>query len=68
MKIVLDFFLGGEITSSRHNMSLGVSNSIHVFYLWDWCTSKGNIVVECACLLSFKNYSFVTGSGETYPF
>ncbi len=34
-KVLLDFFLGGEITSSRLNLSLGVGSSIRIFIRWD---------------------------------
>jgi hypothetical protein len=30
-KVVLDFFLGGEVTGSRLNLSLSVGNSVCVF-------------------------------------
>jgi hypothetical protein len=31
----LDFFLGGDVTGSRLNMSFGVGGSIHIFNQWD---------------------------------
>ncbi len=34
-KVVLDFFLGGDVTGSRLNMSFGVGGSIHIFNQWD---------------------------------
>jgi hypothetical protein len=34
-KIILDFFLGGEVIGSMVNMSLGVGGFIHVFNQWD---------------------------------
>jgi hypothetical protein len=30
-KVVLDFFLGGEVTGSRLNLSLGVGDYIRIF-------------------------------------
>jgi hypothetical protein len=34
-KVVMDFFFGGEVTSSRLNLSFGVGGSIHNFNQWD---------------------------------
>jgi hypothetical protein len=62
--IVKYLFLGGEVTSWRVNLSLGVGGSIRIFSQWDWCTSKGKTVVECVCFLSLKNCSLVTSLGE----
>jgi hypothetical protein len=65
MKVVMDFFLCDEVTSSRLNMSLRVGGSIHVFNQWDLRVGEGDIVVKCVGLFSFKNHSLVTSSGET---
>jgi hypothetical protein len=61
----MDFFIGGEVTSSRLNLSLDVGNFAHVFNQWDWCVGKGDDVVKHIGLLSFKNYSLVIGPSET---
>jgi hypothetical protein len=55
LKIVLDFFLGGEVISLGLNLSLGVGGYVCVFNLWNRCTSKGKDVVERVGLLSFNN-------------
>jgi hypothetical protein len=34
-KVILDFFLSDEVTSSKLNLSLGVGGSICVFNQWD---------------------------------
>jgi hypothetical protein len=34
-KVVLDFFLGGEVIGLGLNLSLGVGGSIHRFNQWD---------------------------------
>jgi hypothetical protein len=34
-KVVMDFFLGGEVTGSGLNMSLGVNNYVCIFNQWD---------------------------------
>jgi hypothetical protein len=65
LKVVLYFFLSGEVIGLRLNLSLGVSDSICIFSQWDWCTSKGKVVVEHACFLSFNNCPLVTSLGET---
>jgi hypothetical protein len=39
-KVVLDFFLGGEVASLGFNLSRGVS----VFSPRDWCVGKGDVV------------------------
>ncbi len=65
-KIILDFFLGGEVTSLRLNMSIGVGGFVHVFSQRDWCVGTCDVVVEHANLFSFKNCSLVTSLGETY--
>jgi hypothetical protein len=64
LKVVLDFFLGGEVASLGFNLSCGVGY-MHIFSLWDWHIGKGDVMVECARLFSFKNSSLVTGSNET---
>jgi hypothetical protein len=66
LKIVIDFFLGGEVISLRLNLSLGVGDYVCIFNLWNQGTSKGKDVVECVGLLSFNNWSLVTCSSETY--
>jgi len=68
LKLVIDFFLSVEVTCSRLNLSLGVGNYVHVFSLWHWHTNKGEVMVECASLFSFKNCSLVISSSETYYF
>ncbi len=65
-KVVLDFFLGGEVIGSRLNMSLGVGGLIYVFDWWDSHVGKGDVVVKLDGLLSFKKCSLVTSSSETY--
>jgi hypothetical protein len=35
LKVVLDFFLGGEATNLRLNLSLSVGGSMHIFSRWD---------------------------------
>jgi hypothetical protein len=34
LKVVLDFFLGGEIIGSMLKFSLGVGGSTHIFSQW----------------------------------
>ncbi len=34
LKVFSNFFLGGEVTCSRLNMSLGVGGYVHVFNRW----------------------------------
>jgi hypothetical protein len=34
-KVVLDFFLGGEVTNSGLHLSLSVGGFIHIFSQWD---------------------------------
>jgi len=68
LKVVLDLFFNGQVTFSRLNLSLGVGNYVHVFRLWHWHLGKGEVVVECVSLFSFKKCSLMTGSGETYYF
>jgi hypothetical protein len=65
LKVVLDFFFGGEVTCSRLNVSLGVGGFVFIFNRWDWHVGKGDVVVKCAGLFFFKNCSLVIGSGET---
>jgi len=64
-KVVINFFFGGEETSSRLNLSLGVGDFGCIFSWWDWHVGKGDVVVEHVGLFSFKNYSLVTCLGET---
>jgi len=64
-KVVLDFFISGEIIGSGLNLSLGVGGCVCIFSQWDQHVGKGDVIIEHAGLLFFKNYSLVIGSGET---
>jgi hypothetical protein len=57
LKVVLDFFLSGEVIGSRLNMSCDVGDYVRV--------GRSNVVVDCVGVLSFKNYSLVIGLNET---
>jgi len=39
-KVVLDFFLGGDVTSWRLHLSLGVGGFVHICSQWDWRVGK----------------------------
>ncbi len=66
LKVVIDFFLNGEVIGLGLNMSLGVGDFVRIFNRQDGCTSKGDVVVDNVGLLFFKNCSLIIGSSETY--
>jgi hypothetical protein len=64
--MVLDFFLGGEVTCLGLNLSHGVGSFVRVFSLWYYHISRIDAIVEHVNLLSFENCSLVASLGETY--
>ncbi len=65
MKIILDFFLGGEVTNSRLSLSLGVGGCIHVLVYETHMLVKAKLWLSVLVFFP-KNYSLVTSSDETY--
>jgi hypothetical protein len=61
----MDFFLSGEVTCLKLSLSFGVSGFVHIFSQWDEQVGKGDLVVERASLIFFKNCSLITCLGET---